>query len=90
MIPLNIRVLLHKIYENQFRWICLFSFSFRFPCLIDPEIANHFVKSIHRLGQWFSNCPSRTPGASFQFFEGVALIFDFVPIYLVFIRSKEL
>ena len=30
--------------------------------------------------QWFSNCASRRPGASFQFSKGVTGYFGFVPI----------
>ena len=44
----------------------------------------------HGLEQWFSNCASRRPGASFQFFKGVAEYFGFVPLSLGFIASKEL
>ena len=40
--------------------------------------------------QWFSNCASRRPGASFQFSKGVAEYFGFVPLSLGFIASKEL
>ena len=32
------------------------------------------------LVQWFSNCASRRPGASFQFSKGVAEYFGFVPL----------
>ena len=42
------------------------------------------------LDQWFSNCASRRPGASFQFSKGVAGYFGFVPLSLGFIASKEL
>ena len=43
-----------------------------------------------RVKQWFSNCASRRPGASFQFSKGVAEYFGFVPLSLGFIASKEL
>ena len=42
------------------------------------------------LRQWFSNCASRRPGASFQFSKGVAGYFGFVSLNLGFIASKEL
>ena len=42
------------------------------------------------LHQWFSNCASRCPGASFQFSKGVAGKFGFVPLSLGSIASKEL
>ena len=41
------------------------------------------------LTQWFSNCASQRPGASFQFSKGVAGYFGFVPLSLGFIASKE-
>ena len=40
--------------------------------------------------QWFSNCASRRPGASFQFSKNIAEYFGFVPLSLGFIASKEL
>ena len=46
--------------------------------------------SDYDLYQWFSNCASRRPGASFQFSKGLAEYFGFVPLSLGFIASKEL
>ena len=45
---------------------------------------------LNLLEQWFSNCASRRPGASFQFSKGVAGYFSFEPLSLDFIASKEL
>ena len=42
------------------------------------------------IDQWFSNCASRCPGASFQFSKGVVEYFGFVSLNLGFIASKEL
>ena len=44
----------------------------------------------NQLSQWFSNCASRRPGASFQFSKGVVGYFGFVPLSLGFITPKEL
>ena len=52
--------------------------------------ADELERMRNAVGQWFSNCASRRPGASFQFSKGVAKYFGFVPLSLGFIASKEL
>ena len=54
------------------------------------SMRKEFCSHLDTLQQWFSNCASRRPGASFQFSKGVAEYFGFVPSRLGFIASKEL
>ena len=51
---------------------------------------NSQITYSNALNQWFSNCASRRPDASFQFSKGVAGYFGFMPLSLGFIASKEL
>ena len=72
--------------ESQFLFIALsismeYFKKYRFKFL---------VINVDIISQWFSNCTSRRPGASFQFSKGVAEYFGFVPLSLGFIASKEL
>ena len=56
----------------------------------DSDVLKVALSSFDTLLQWFSNCASRRPDASFQFSKGVAGYFGFMPLSLGFIASKEL